>query len=105
MDQFAAEPLSATPLTGKANFGFVSKYHKGATFQRAKRSSNSRPADLNFHSTSYDWLVIGGSQEPSTRVWEDQWQPGNYGFMLTAIDGQLWRWRHGQVPHEDLGQE
>src|SRR5207249_7750740 len=45
-------------------------------------------ANLNFHSTSYDWLVIAGAraQYKGTGTINGA---GNYGFILTAIDGQL----------------
>jgi len=47
--------------TGKANFGFVSKYKKGADVPTGNTEFVFQAADLNFHSTSYDWLVVTGS--------------------------------------------
>ena len=43
---------------------------------------------LNFHSITYEWLVIAGAraQYKGTGTINGA---GNYGFMLTAIDGQI----------------
>jgi hypothetical protein len=75
-------------LTGKANFGFVSKYQKGAAVPTGQTEFQFKVADLNFHSDSYDWLVIAGAkaQYKGTGTINGS---GNYGFMLTAIDGQV----------------
>ena len=45
-------------LTGKANFGFVSKYKKGATVPTGNTEFQFKAGSLNFHSASYDFLVI-----------------------------------------------
>ncbi|MBU0718794.1 MAG: PKD domain-containing protein, partial [Planctomycetes bacterium] len=74
-------------LTGKANFGFVSKYQRGANVPTGQTQFQFKVADLNFHSTSYQWLVIGGPKakfKGSGTINGD----GDYGFMLTAVDGQ-----------------
>jgi hypothetical protein len=46
--------------TGKANFGFVSKYKKGATLPTGITEFNFKAGNLNFHSNEYDWLVVTG---------------------------------------------
>jgi len=45
-------------------------------------------ADLNFHSETYQWLVVAGAkaQYKGTGTINGT---GDYGFMLTAIDGQI----------------
>jgi hypothetical protein len=45
-------------LAGKANFGFVSRYKKGATVPEGNTEFQFKAGDLNFHSSSYDWLVV-----------------------------------------------
>jgi hypothetical protein len=80
-------------LTGKASFGFVSKYKKGAIRPTGYTQFQFQIADLNFHSDSYRWLVvnrngtraqfkgdgtINGAPSPSG---------DNYRFMLWAGDG------------------
>jgi len=75
-------------LTGKANFGFVAKYKRGADTPSGKTEFQFRVADLNFHSTDYQWLVVAGARakyKGSGTINND----GDYGFMLTAIDGQI----------------
>jgi uncharacterized delta-60 repeat protein len=75
-------------VTGKANFGFVSKYQKGANTPTGNTEFQFHEAGFNFSSTSYDWLVVGGarSQYKGTGTVNGS---GTYGFLLTAIDGAL----------------
>ena len=54
---YAANPA----LVGKATFGFVSKYKRGATVPSGNTEFIFHAADLNFHSASYQWLVVTGS--------------------------------------------
>lgn len=75
-------------LTGKANFGFVSKYKKGATTPSGQTQFSFSVADLNFHSDSYDWLVIAGPKAQYKGVGTIN-SAGNYGFMLFAVDEVL----------------
>jgi hypothetical protein len=75
-------------LTGKATFGFVSKYPKGATVPTGQTEFQFRLANLNFHSESYQWLVVAGPKAQYKGVGTIN-GTGNYGFMLTTIDGQI----------------
>jgi len=79
---------SPTELTGKANFGFVSKYKKGASIPTGVTEFQFKVADLNFHSDSYDWLVIAGHKAMYKGVGTIN-GAGNFGFMLSAIDEKL----------------
>jgi hypothetical protein len=73
-------------LTGKANFGFVAKYKKGANVPTGQTQFNFRVANLNFHSDIYEWLVVAGARAQYKGTGTIN-SAGNYGFMLTAIDG------------------
>jgi len=53
-------------LTGRANFGFVSKYKKGASTPTGNTEFQFKVGDLNFHSSSYDFLVITQSGTNAT---------------------------------------
>ncbi|MBI1924418.1 PD40 domain-containing protein [Candidatus Poribacteria bacterium] len=75
-------------LTGKANFGFVSKYQKGATVPTGQTQFNFRVANLNFHSNLYEWLVVAGARAQYKGTGTIN-SAGNYGFMLTTIDGAI----------------
>ena len=80
---YAANPS----LTGKANFGFVSKYQNGATQPTGNTEFQFQAGNFNFKSTLYDWLVIsGGFKAQYKGSGTVNGQPG-YSFMLTAIDG------------------
>jgi hypothetical protein len=74
--------------TGKANFGFVSKYQKGQSIPTGQTQFQFQAGNLDFHSTSYDWLVISGpkAQYKGSGTINGS---GNYGFILTAIDGTI----------------
>jgi hypothetical protein len=75
-------------LTGKATFGFVSKYKKGATAPTGNTEFQFKTADLNFHSDSYDFLVVAGHKALFKGVGTIN-GTGNYGFMIGAIDENL----------------
>lgn len=81
---YVADPT----LTGKATFGFVSKYQKGANVPTGNTEFQFKAGDLNFKSTSYDWLVVAGARAQYKGVGTIN-GAGVYGFMLTAIDGQV----------------
>ena len=58
IDSPAGAYIADMNLTGKANFGFVSKYKKGATVPTGNTEFRFKAGDLNFHSSNYDFLVI-----------------------------------------------
>lgn len=80
-------------LEGRATFGFVSKYHKGASVPSGNSQFVFHAAGLNFHSTSYDWLVVPGAnaQYKGTGAVSGLGAPldGTYKFMIWATDGAL----------------
>jgi len=75
-------------LTGKANFGFVSKYKKGQSTPTGNTEFQFHAASLNFHSGSYDWLVIANHKAIFKGVGTIN-GVGSYGFILSAIDADL----------------
>jgi hypothetical protein len=75
-------------FTGKANFGFDSRYQKGASAPTGNTQFSFKVANLDFHSTSYDWLVVAGAKAQYKGSGQIN-NAGNDGFMLTAIDGAL----------------
>jgi PKD repeat protein len=81
---YAADPT----LTGKATFGFVAKYQKGATTPSGNTEFQFKAGSLHFKSTSYDWLVVAGHKAKYKGEGTIN-GVGGYGFMLTAIDGDV----------------
>jgi probable HAF family extracellular repeat protein len=75
-------------LTGRATFGFVSKYQRGATRPSGNTEFHFQAASLRFHSDNYDWLVVAGAraQYKGTGTINGE---GSYKFLLTAIDGDV----------------
>jgi CSLREA domain-containing protein len=73
---------------GKATFGFVSKYKKGADVPTGNTQFHFRAGNLNFHSDSYEWLVVAGPKAQYKGLGTIN-GVGDFGFMLTAIDEDL----------------
>jgi hypothetical protein len=80
--------VPAPSLTGPANFGFVSKYQKGAALPVGNTQFDFQLANLMFKSTSYQWLVVSGARAQYKGFGTLNGVAG-YGFLLTAIDGQV----------------
>jgi len=81
---YAADPR----LAGKATFGFVSRYHKGATIPSGNLEFNFRVADVQFHSTSHEWLVVSGAKLrfKGSGTINDR---GDFAFLVSAVDGDV----------------
>jgi hypothetical protein len=75
-----------TELLGKANFGFVSKYQKGAVVPTGNTQFQFKAGELNFSSTSYEWLVVAGTKAQFKGIGTIN-GIGEYKFMLYATDG------------------
>jgi hypothetical protein len=73
-------------LIGKASFGFVSKYKKGAQVPTGNTEFQFKAGDLNFHSTNYDWLVVTGSDYARFKGTGTINGEGEYKFMVWAGD-------------------
>jgi len=61
---------------------------KGATVPTGQTEFQFKAGALNFKSAAYEWLVVSGSRAP----YKGQGTingAGDYGFLLTAIDGEL----------------
>ena len=106
----AYEPDPA--LAGQATFGFVSKYHKGATVPTGNTEFQFDVAGFSFDSETYEWLVVnqGGTnaQFKGSGTVNGGLDPnGNaYKFMLWAGDGspdtfriRIW-WEDAAGEHE-----
>jgi hypothetical protein len=80
-------------LSGKATFGFVSKYKKGTTVPEGNTEFQFQAGGFNFHSTAYDWLVVSKDQVTAQFKGSGTVNGGldpngkAYKFMLWAGDG------------------
>lgn len=101
---YYADPI----LTGKASFGFVSKYLKGTTVPTGNTEFQFHVANLNFKSTLYDWLVVAGTkaQYKGTGTIGGA---GEYGFLLTVTDGlpdkfriKIWDKMTGEIIYDNM---
>jgi hypothetical protein len=72
---------------GKANFGFVSKYQKGAVVPSGNTEFQFKLGDLNFHSDSYEWLVVNKESERAQYKGTGTINgSGQYKFMIWVTD-------------------
>ena len=98
-------------LAGKANFGFVSKYKKGKTTPDGQTEFQFHAADLNFHSSSYDWLVV--TQNGANAQFKGEGtingalnsNSNPYKFMLWAGDDDPDTFRIKIWEEDDIGNE
>jgi PKD repeat protein len=81
-------PSFCGEATGKADFGFVSKYKRGAHAPVGGTEFEFEAGDLYFQSDSYEWLVVAGHRAQFKGVGTIN-GVGNYGFMISAIDEKL----------------
>jgi probable HAF family extracellular repeat protein len=81
---YKADPVSS----GRATFGFVSKYLKGATKPTGNTEFQFQAAQLLFQSANYDWLVVSGARAQYKGIGTIN-GTGNYQFLLTAVDGAI----------------
>jgi hypothetical protein len=80
--------INSPSLTGKATFGFVSKYVHGSTIPTCDTEFDFHTASFTFKSTSYDWLMISGAKARYGGTGEIN-GTGSFGFELTAWDGDV----------------
>jgi PKD repeat protein len=79
-------------ISGKASFGFVSRYEKGANRPSGNTQFQFHAANLVFRSTSYDWLIVSGPaatyRGTGMVTGLGAGLDGTYQFQLTVEDGQ-----------------
>jgi PKD repeat protein len=75
-------------LSGRATFGFVSSYQKGATVPSGNTRFQFHAGDFNFRSTAYDWLVIAGPQAKFKGSGTINGE-GDFAFLISAVDGDV----------------
>ncbi len=86
IDQSGERPYMA--VSGRANFGFVSKYEKGANKPSGNTEFQFQAGGMNFKSSNYEWLTVAGNRAQYKGSGTINGF-GDFGFMLTAVDGDL----------------
>lgn len=89
IDSPAGAYVADHSLAGKANFGFVSRYQKGATIPTGNTEFQFHAGSLSFRSTSYEWLVISGAKAQYKGEGTIAGDPRTFQFLLSAVDGQV----------------
>jgi hypothetical protein len=80
--------LACETASGRASFGFVSKYLPGRTTPDGNTEFEFKAGNFRFKSTSYEWLVVAGARAQYKGDGTVN-GGGAYGFLLTAIDGAV----------------
>lgn len=86
IDSPAGAYMPDLTLAGKAAFGFISKYRKGTTTPEGSTQFRLDMGGFSFSSTDYEWLVVAGDKAKYKGAGTINGL-GDYGFMLTALDG------------------
>jgi PKD repeat protein len=81
----AACPVLCGGAAGRGDFGFVSKYKKGATVPTGDTRFEFDAGTLAFASTEYEWLLVAGKRAQFKGRGTIN-GAGDYGFLLTAVD-------------------
>jgi hypothetical protein len=76
-------------VTGKAHFGFVSKYKKGQSVPEGSTSFRFAAGDLRFEATSYDWMIISGARARYKGEGTVNGGAELYKFQVTALDADV----------------
>jgi len=106
IDSPAGAYIADPSLAGKATFGFVSKYKKGASTPEGNTEFQFKAGDLDFHSNAYEWLVVTGSDYGRYKAGSGSINgEGDYKFMIWAGDGgpdtfriKIW-WEEDETEH------
>jgi hypothetical protein len=84
-DSPAGAYVAAPAAFGKATFGFVARYQKGADTPSGTTRFELKFADFSFHSTSYQWLAIAGDKAMFKGEGNINGASG-YAFLISATD-------------------
>jgi hypothetical protein len=83
-----AGSFKANPAVGgRANFGFNSKYLQGATVPTGQIQFVLHFADLNFHSSSHEWLIVSAGKAQFKGTGTVNGKPG-YNFHVSITDNK-----------------
>jgi len=86
---YTPEDASDADITGKANFGIVSRYRRGRTTPTGKVNFRFRAADIDFRARALDWMVITGASIRIRGTGKFKRQSGSSQFQITALDADL----------------
>lgn len=88
IDSPAGAYVADPTVGGRANFGFVSKYKKGASVPTGNTTFRFRNASFSLKSDSYDWLIVTGSDQAKFKGWASVDGVPGYQFQIWAGDGR-----------------
>ena len=97
--------VGSPAAAGKASFGFVAKYKKGASEPVGNTEFQFKAGNLNFHSTSYQWLVVTGGNTAKFKGIGTVNGAGEYKFQIWANDGDPDTFRIRIWTEDGLGNE
>jgi PKD repeat protein len=75
--------------TGKAYFGFVSKYIRGKSVPEGLTEFYYETPKMNFYSVRNEWLIVEGAQATYKGTGKISGKTGDYTFVVSSVDGAL----------------
>jgi hypothetical protein len=75
-------------VAGRANFGFVSQYKSGSSVPTGETEFQFQAGNINFHSTSYDWLTINAVVNDG---WSQYQGTGTINGLTPAITADIFK--------------
>ncbi len=85
---YTPDDLTDAEIVGVAEFGFVSKYKKGANVPTGNTTFEFAAGNIEFYSTSYEHLVVTGNKAQYKGVGIVEGQ-GEFKFRLTVRDADI----------------
>lgn len=86
---YTPDDASDADVTGKANFGFVSRYRRGRTTPDGNATFRFRAANIDFRTRDLEWMVITGARIRMRGTGEFKERPGSFQFQITALDADI----------------
>jgi PKD repeat protein len=83
----AGSLVSHPTLSGRVNFGFISRYQRRTDVPRGETHLHFRLGNFRFESRQYEWLVVQGALAQYKGTGKVNGRAG-YSFLLSAADGQ-----------------
>src|SRR5262249_260419 len=81
--------VAGQSIVGKTSFGLVAKYKSGATTPTGETEFSFKAANIDFQSSTYEWLTVSGAIAQYRGTGTIKGRLGTFGLMLTCQDGAL----------------
>ena len=80
---------SNSTAVGKAGYGFVTNYFKGATYPKGETQFEFKVGEFEFNALNFEYMVIAGAKAQMRGTGKIIGGQSGINFILTVTDGQL----------------